>query len=83
MAKTLPTDPTLDPVDAAAAAASAETGDASTEAPKLGSNVFLHAVHGQIVHPSTAQSFEVGTPAKAEVDAWVLMQYAAGKLATA
>ena len=49
--------------------------------PKLGATRFVVAVHGDTIHPSTHVRIGVGQPVKAVMDAWYLMQIAAGKVA--
>jgi hypothetical protein len=57
--------------------------EAATPAPVLGDSVFVVAVHGRIIHPTTHADIDTDSPKKVVVDAWYLMQMTAGKLALA
>lgn len=75
------------PTAADEAAAAAKAADEAAAAPvrptiKVGDKVRLSAVHGDLYHPFLTPElvFKTDTSYKVEVDAWMVIQYDAGKL---
>lgn len=72
--------------DAAAAAAAAKKPEEVAKAApagrvlEIGEVLRLSAVHGRIIHPFTLADFDTDRAVKVEVDAWIKVQFEAGKL---